>query len=42
MSPDIVAQVVVSLLAGERSFETGSALRLAADTVELLAVEPAS
>ena len=36
MSPNAVADVVVALLAGERRFETGSALRVGPDAVEVI------
>ena len=36
MSPDAVADIVVALLGGERAFDTGSALRVGPDAVEVL------
>lgn len=36
MSPDAVANVVVELLGGERRFDTGSALRVGPDAVEVI------
>ena len=40
MSPDAVANVVVALLAGERRFDTGSALRLGPDATEAIRTWP--
>jgi hypothetical protein len=36
MSPEAVANVVAALLAGERGFDTGSALRVGPDAVEII------
>ena len=42
MSPEAVANVVVALLAGERRFHTGSALRVGPDAVEVITQAGAS
>jgi hypothetical protein len=36
MSPDAVADAVVALLGGERGFDSGSALRVGPDAVEVI------